>query len=100
MIQSCYIHIPFCSHICSYCDFSKMYYNSAWCKRYLKSLEKEINTYYQGEELSTLYLGGGTPSSLSVEKLKQLFLILRKLRRKKDCEFTIECNIENITKEK
>ena len=100
MVESCYIHIPFCSHICSYCDFSKMYYHENWCKRYLIALEKEIDLYYQGEELSTIYIGGGTPSSLSLSELEQLFLILRKLKRKKDCEFTIECNVENITKEK
>ncbi len=100
MTRSCYIHIPFCSHICSYCDFSKMYYNSSWCNRYLDALEKEINSYYKGEELETIYIGGGTPTSLSVEELKRLFTILDQLKRTKDVEFTIECNVENISLEK
>lgn len=100
MIRSCYIHIPFCEHICSYCDFSKMYYNSNWCHRYLIALKKEIDLYYQQETLDTIYLGGGTPTALSIEDLKKLFQTLRKLKRSPSCEFTVECNIENITKEK
>lgn len=100
MIRSCYIHIPFCSHICSYCDFSKMYYNSSWCSRYLDALEKEINMYYKSEELDTIYIGGGTPSSLSVEELERLFTILDKLKHHKNVEFTVECNVENITLDK
>lgn len=100
MIRSCYIHIPFCEHICSYCDFSKMYYHKEWSKRYLNALEKEIHSFYKGEELDTIYIGGGTPSSLSVSDLKHLFNILDTLKRSPSCEFTIECNIENITEEK
>ncbi len=100
VIQSCYIHIPFCEHICSYCDFSKMYYNEEWCKRYLDSLKKEIFDYYQGEKLETIYIGGGTPSSLSISNLEYLFQILQILKMSSSCEVTIECNIENITLEK
>lgn len=100
MVKSCYIHIPFCSHICSYCDFSKMYYNSSWCKRYLKALKKEIEKEYHGEYLETIYIGGGTPSALSTSELKELFSFLKILKRTPNCEVTIECNIENITKEK
>ena len=100
MVRSCYIHIPFCSHICSYCDFSKMYYHPDWCNRYLTALEKEIEQNYQKEVLETIYIGGGTPSSLSVEELNRLFQILEKLKRSRNCEFTVECNVENITKEK
>ena len=64
MIKSCYIHIPFCESICSYCDFSKLLYNSKLVDKYLDSLEKEINSIYKGELLDTIYIGGGTPSSL------------------------------------
>ena len=54
MIKSCYIHIPFCKNICSYCDFCKMYYNKDFIDKYLLSLEKEINLYYKNDLLNTL----------------------------------------------
>jgi oxygen-independent coproporphyrinogen-3 oxidase len=68
--------------------------------KYLDSLENEINTYYKGEMLDTLYIGGGTPSSLSVDELSKLFSILNKLNKNNNIEFTIECNIEDISEDK
>ena len=100
MIKSCYIHIPFCKKICSYCDFCKIFYNDLFIDKYLNSLENEINTYYKNDVLSTLYIGGGTPSSLTLEELKKLFSILKKLKLNNEYEFTVECNIEDITEEK
>ena len=100
MTTSCYIHIPFCDDICSYCDFCKIYKQSGNIEKYLDALEKEICNQYQGETLKTIYIGGGTPSSLSLEELKQLFQILDHLKKDKNIEYTIECNIESITKEK
>lgn len=100
MIKSVYIHIPFCSSICSYCDFPKLYYNKCWIDKYLISLNKEIEKRYKGEILDTIYIGGGTPSSLNLEELKKLFEILNKFKLNKNYEFTIECNLENLTEEK
>ncbi len=100
MISSMYIHIPFCSNICSYCAFTKVFYNKKIVNDYLKALEQEINNNYQGEVLKTIYIGGGTPSALSLEELKNLFSILKPLRMNHNIEFTVEVNPENITKEK
>ena len=99
-IKSAYIHIPFCKSICSYCDFSKMYYNSNFVNSYLNALSNEIKEDYKGEILDTIYIGGGTPSTLSIDELKNLFLITNTLNLSDNYEFTIECNIEDITKEK
>lgn len=99
-IKSCYIHIPFCNEICSYCDFCKMYYNDELINKYLNALEKEIEEIYKGEELETIYIGGGTPSSLNTKQLIKLFNIINKLNKKDDCSITIENNFESITKEK
>lgn len=99
-VKACYIHIPFCSHICSYCDFCKLFYDEKIVDRYLLSLEKEIEKNYCGEVLSTIYLGGGTPSSLTLRQLEKLFSIIENLNRSSNCEFTVECNVENITKDK
>ena len=99
-IKSAYIHIPFCKSICSYCDFSKMYYNSNFVNSYLNALSNEIKEDYKDEILDTIYIGGGTPSALSIDELKNLFLITNTLNLSDNYEFTIECNIEDITKEK
>lgn len=99
-IKHAYIHIPFCKNICSYCDFSKMYYNSKWINLYLDALNNDIKENYKNEILDTIYIGGGTPSSLSIDELKKLFLIIKSLKLNTNYEFTIECNIEDITKEK
>ena len=100
MIKSCYIHIPFCNHICSYCDFCKLEYHKCFIDRYLNALEKEIKSTYQGEELDTIYIGGGTPSSLDINELKRLFSILSVLKKSPNVEYTIEGNFESTTKEK
>lgn len=99
-VNSVYIHIPFCKNICSYCDFCKMYYNSNYVKNYLNSLKDEISKNYSNETIKTIYIGGGTPSSLSITELKELFDILKIFKLDNDFEFTIECNIEDITKDK
>lgn len=99
-MKSVYVHIPFCCSICSYCDFSKFYYNEDWINQYLESLNNEIDLNYKGEVLNTLYIGGGTPSCLNVEQLTKLFNIIKKFNLSTKVEFTFECNVENINKEK
>lgn len=99
-MKSVYIHIPFCKDICSYCDFCKFIYNEKWLNQYLIELEKEINTQYKNEVIETIYIGGGTPSLLSLEHLNRLFSIIAKFKLANNYEFTFECNIESITKEK
>ena len=99
MIKSVYIHIPFCKKICSYCDFCKNFYNEKVVINYLKALEKEISNNYKKEVLDTLYIGGGTPSSLSINDLKRLFKILNQIKLSKNYEFTFECNYDDISEE-
>ena len=100
MTTSAYIHIPFCDNICTYCDFCKRYNYDFVVNRYLKALESDIKDNYQGEKLKTIYIGGGTPSSLNVKQLTKLLEIVKLLNRDNRCEFTFECNPENITEEK
>ena len=100
MVKSAYIHIPFCNNICSYCDFCKLLYNKDFVKKYLDALEKEIKMHYKGEILDTIYIGGGTPSSLSITELDKLFSIIKVFKLSKEYEFTFEVNIEDITEEK
>lgn len=99
-MKSCYIHIPFCKTICSYCDFCKFYYNKKWTLKYLEQLQKEIKLNYKGEKLSTLYIGGGTPTSLDYDELKCLLDIVKELKLNDNYEYTIEANIETLDLDK
>ena len=98
-VKSCYIHIPFCNTICSYCDFCKVYYKTNLIDSYLNSLSNEIDKYYKSEVLDTIYIGGGTPSSLSINELNKLFSIINKLNISNYYEFSFECNLEDINEE-
>ena len=99
IVNYCYIHIPFCKKICTYCDFCKMYYNENFINKYLEALDKEINDNYKGETLKTLYIGGGTPSCLNMDELRKLFKVLKKFELDFNYEFTFECNLNDITEE-
>ena len=100
MTYAVYIHIPFCEKICSYCDFCKVLYNEVLVDKYLDALEREIRTVYVGEKIKTLYIGGGTPSSLNIRQLKRLFEIINIFDKECLEEFTVEANFESTTLEK
>ena len=100
MIKSCYIHIPFCSNICSYCDFCKFFYDEDTLNLYLLALDKEIKANYKQDELDTIYIGGGTPSVLKMGQLEKLFEIVDNLMVSNNFEFTFECNVNDLTEEK
>lgn len=100
ILMSIYIHIPFCNGICSYCDFCKIFYNKKYIGRYLDNLEKEIKSRYQGEIVRTIFIGGGTPTSLDEEELTRLFEIIKIFKTAGHIEYTIECNVETITEDK
>ena len=97
---SIYIHIPFCHTICSYCDFCKINYRQEYVDTYLDSLSKEIKSRYQNEPVKTIYIGGGTPSCLSIKELTKLLELITIFNLDKEYEYTIECNIEDITLDK
>ncbi len=99
MISAVYIHIPFCRSICTYCDFCKFIYNKEWADDYLKKLEYEVSDRYMDDEVHTIYIGGGTPSILNRQELDKLFSIVKKFKVSSDLEFTMECNLEDITED-
>lgn len=98
-MRSVYIHIPFCKSICSYCDFCKFIYSEAWADSYLNELEKEILKYYDKDKIKTLYIGGGTPSSLNKNQLKRLFQIIKIFDICENYEFTFEMNVNDVNDE-
>ena len=100
MKYSIYIHIPFCKARCGYCAFSSCTdYNLV--ERYFAKLFEEIDFYSdRSVEISTVYIGGGTPSSVDKNLLNDLFDRLRaKFDLSKAVEITVECNPESVTEE-
>ena len=99
MSKSVYIHIPFCRNICSYCDFCKLLYKKDWADLYLNKLNEEILDRYLDDEIKTIYIGGGTPSCLSLSQIKKLLEICHNFHLSSQIEFTFECNLDDITEE-
>ena len=76
-MKSLYIHVPFCLRKCRYCDFYSVESNSVLVDMYLNALEKEFSLYSEHlRDLRTVYIGGGTPSVLSGDKLEKLLKII------------------------
>lgn len=95
-----YIHIPFCTKICSYCDFPKLLYDKKYTRKYLDKLKEEIEKRYQNESVKSIYIGGGTPTSLDYDELKYLLSFISIFKTNKYLEFTIESNVESLTLDK
>lgn len=96
-----YIHVPFCTAKCPYCDFYSTDESdliSAW----LKALEKEAVFYKDRfSRFGTIYLGGGTPSVLSRQSLEKLMeSVYRHFSFSSDAEITIEANPNDLTPDK
>ena len=97
-IKHLYIHVPFCKTICSYCDFCHTVYNEELASKWLKRLKEEINEC-NNEQYETVYIGGGTPSSLSDTQLEELLQLIKSHTENIE-EYTIEVNPENLTIDK
>lgn len=96
-MKGLYVHIPFCEHICFYCDFCKRVpKNQQMIDDYLSTLKNEYSRV-KNNIFDTIYIGGGTPSMLSPNQLEYLLGIFLDQKPK---EFTIEVNPESYTHEK
>jgi len=98
-----YIHIPFCKQACSYCDFH-FSTNVSRKSEVLSALQVEIQkraNYLKGEDVHTIYFGGGTPSLLSNQELLEIFEGLNKqFIINANAEITLEANPDDLNKEK
>lgn len=97
--KALYLHVPFCAHICAYCDFCHWKYSSSLVTKWFEALEKELQASDIPLDLRTIYLGGGTPVSLSEEELDKLLSFLDPYTKEVK-EYTIEINPEVMTEEK
>ena len=96
-----YLHIPFCASRCSYCDFYTQV-GGRWRRDFLTALLGELrlrrDELPEGETIEHIYLGGGTPSLLTIEELRQIFSLISELYPcSYEGEITIECNPDDVT---
>jgi oxygen-independent coproporphyrinogen-3 oxidase len=101
---ACYIHIPFCDHKCIYCDFYSII-TSDNIQPFLKSVKKEINyysnMYSEGRELISIYFGGGTPSLMEPDYIREIIdTIKEKFNVAENSEITLETNPGTVSLEK
>lgn len=105
MIKSAYIHIPFCEHICHYCDFNKVFLQGQPVDDYIAMVQKEmqlqVKTYPTGG-LETIFVGGGTPTSLNEKQLARFCEAINEELpfNKESGEYTFEANPGDVSKEK
>lgn len=97
-MESLYIHIPFCNRICTYCDFNKVLIKNQPVDEYIDALLKELSQI-ETKTFRTIYVGGGTPTALTVNQLKRL-LDFTTQRFAVTEEFNFEANPDELTEEK
>ena len=96
-----YLHIPFCSAICNYCNFNRGLFESALKDRYVAALEREIRSSRGGQPADTIFFGGGTPSLLEPSEIQRLIAACREsFDLAKDAEVTLETNPETCSTER
>lgn len=101
MPKAAYIHIPFCEHICYYCDFNKYFMDGQPVWEYLKALKTEMETVprrFPTEGIETIFVGGGTPTALDPEQTAFFLDSVKESLQPKasQVEFTVEANPGNL----
>lgn len=98
-----YLHVPFCRSKCSYCDFYSIVFSEPLVSRYVQALKTEIKLYSYffsiNQKIDTIYWGGGTPSLLKIQHIKQVLHHLHDVFTISDsAEITLEMNPENSSR--
>jgi oxygen-independent coproporphyrinogen-3 oxidase len=92
-----YIHIPFCSAICNYCNFNRGLFDGALKLRYVEALKKEIASAPPSLPADTIFFGGGTPSLLEPDEIGAIIQSVRdRFALDRNPEITLETNPETI----
>src|SRR5258705_6931018 len=93
-----YVHIPFCSAICNYCNFNRGLFDAALKDQYVQALLREIASQGDGSAADTIYFGGGTPSLLEPSEIAAIIQACRgAFDVTADAEITMEANPETVT---
>ena len=96
-----YVHIPFCKQKCYYCDFISYPNLCNEIPQYIESLIKEIDEFdFTNYHVTTIYLGGGTPSYIDSKYIKQILTKIKEKTKYEIAEITIEANPGTVTETK
>jgi len=96
-----YVHIPFCSAICNYCNFNRGLFDAELKQRYLSALLTEIGRKADGSPADTIFFGGGTPSLLDPSEVHSVIAVCRNsFAVAAGAEITLECNPETVTRDR
>jgi oxygen-independent coproporphyrinogen-3 oxidase len=96
-----YVHVPFCSAICNYCNFNRGLFDAAVKDRYVAALRDEIRRTGDGAPADTLFFGGGTPSLLDPAEVAAIIRACRgAFALTPDAEITLEANPETVSPER
>ena len=101
-IHSLYLHVPFCTWVCKYCDFNAYAVLDGLIPPYVEALSREVDlagTELPIGPLDTVFIGGGTPSLLTIPQLRQVLDRVRAIGLHPDAEITLEANPSNVTSE-
>lgn len=95
-----YVHIPFCKRKCDYCDFISYSNKDSKIEEYIEAVKKEIELLKIKSTITTVYIGGGTPSYIDSKYIKEIIKEISNKNLSKEAEITIEANPGTVTLEK
>lgn len=95
-----YVHIPFCKRKCDYCDFVSYSNKDSKIEEYVEAVKKEIQLQKIKSKITSIYIGGGTPSYIESKYIKEIVAEISAKNVSKDAEITIEVNPGTVTLEK
>ncbi len=96
-----YLHIPFCERKCIYCDFYSVPFAHGFARDYITAICKEMSLKKPDAEIRSIYIGGGTPSALSVKNIERLLHAIKlHLPLANDYELTFEARFYEFDDDK
>jgi oxygen-independent coproporphyrinogen-3 oxidase len=100
LIESLYVHVPFCAQKCSYCAFYSEASSGELINRYVGALVRELELVAADLRPRTVFFGGGTPSLLNLRQWQEILAAMERLNLLGAAEWTVECNPATVSHDK
>lgn len=99
-VRSLYVHVPFCARKCEYCAFYSEASSGELIERYVRALERELESVAPRLAPQTVFFGGGTPSLLNISQWTRILKAMDRLHLLGAGEWTVECNPATVSRDK